>query len=64
MKRTDSFIHDYKIVKIELTTNVDDDLIKSFTQSFFMDYFSTRKRCMTEDDVSVLPEKSENNIKV
>lgn len=53
MKRTDSFIHDFKIVKIELTTNVDDHLIKSLTQSFFMDYFSTTKRCMTEGDIAV-----------
>jgi hypothetical protein len=44
MKRTDSFIHDFKIVKIEITTNVDDSIMKSLTppnQSFLLDYFFT-----------------------
>ena len=53
MKRTDSFVHDFKIVNIAVTTNVDDDLIKSITPpkpSFFMNYFSVRKPSISEDE--------------
>jgi hypothetical protein len=51
MKRTNSFIHDFKTIKIEMTTNVDDNIIKSLTPpkpNFLMDYFMNRKESISE----------------
>jgi hypothetical protein len=50
MKRTDSFIHGFQRIDIQMTTNVDDTLMKSLTPpapGFLVDYFSSRK---IEDD--------------
>lgn len=53
MERIESFIHDFKIIKIKITTNVDDNIIESLTPpkpSFLMDYFMNRKGSISEDD--------------
>lgn len=53
MKRTDSFIHGFQRIDIQLTTNVDDTLMKSLTPptpSFLMDWFTNRKNSMSEED--------------
>jgi hypothetical protein len=50
MKRTDSFINGFQKIDIQLTTNVDDTIMKSLTPptpSFLMDFFSRKN---TEDD--------------
>ena len=52
MKRTDSFIHGFQKIDIQLTTNVDDKIMKSLTPptpGFLMDYFSSRKNAISED---------------
>jgi hypothetical protein len=52
MKRTNSFVHDFNTVKYELTTNVDDNMIKSMTPPTpsILDYFMSRKNSMTDDE--------------
>jgi hypothetical protein len=53
MKRTDSFLHGFQKIDIQLTTNVDDNIMKALTPptpSFLMDWFSTRKNLMSEED--------------
>jgi len=41
MKRTDSFVEGFKIVNIEMITNVDDEMIKSISppKTSTIDYF-------------------------
>ena len=57
MKRTESFIHDFKTVKIELITNIDDTIMKSLTppkQSFLLDSFFTSmsSKVVIDDETS------------
>jgi hypothetical protein len=53
MKRTDSFLHGFQKIDIQLTTNVDDNIMKALTPptpSFLIDWFSHRKNSMSEED--------------
>jgi hypothetical protein len=53
MKRTDSFIHGFQRIDIQMTTNVDDNVMKSLTPptpSFLIELFATSKNPITEDD--------------
>ena len=54
MKKSASFINNFKTVNIEITTNVDDELIKSMTPPTrsFMDFFNIRKNPISEDEPS------------
>lgn len=51
MKRTDSFIHDFKFVNIDITTNIDDNTMKSLTPPTvgFLDYYMNNQ---TDNSVS------------
>jgi hypothetical protein len=62
MKKSESFVNNFKIVNIEMTTNVDDELIKSMTPptTSFMDFFNLRKNSISEDDP---PETNKDNKK-
>ena len=52
MKKSESFVNNFKTVNIEITTNVDDELIKSMTPptTSFMDFFNIRKNSISEDE--------------
>ena len=53
MKRTDSFVYDFKMIQFEITSNIDDKYMKSITpptQSFLLDYFSNRKPAFSSDN--------------
>jgi hypothetical protein len=55
MKRTDSFIHGFQRIDIQMTTNVDDNVMKSLTPptySFLIELFGTSKNSITEEDKS------------
>ena len=58
MKKSESFVNNFKTVNIEITTNVDDESMKSMTPptASFMDFFNTRKNLISEDDI---PEKND-----
>jgi hypothetical protein len=62
MKKSESFVNNFKIVNIEMTTNVDDELIKSMTPptTSFMDFFNIRKKSISEDEP---PETNKDNKK-
>jgi len=53
MKRTDSFVYDFKMIQFEITSNIDDKYMKSITplkQSFSLDYFTNRKPAFSSDN--------------
>ena len=54
MKRSESFVNNFKTVNIEMTTNVDDELIESISppKTSFMDFFNIQKNPISEDDIS------------
>lgn len=55
MKRTDSFVHDFKMIQFEITSNIDDRYMKSITppkQSFLLDYFSNIKPSISSDNIN------------
>jgi hypothetical protein len=58
MKKSESFVNNFKTVNIEITTNVDDESMKSMTPptTSFMDFFNIRKNSISEDDI---PEKKD-----
>lgn len=52
MKRTDSFIHGFQRIEIQMTTNVDDNVMKSLTPpttSFLMELFGSKNSIEEED---------------
>jgi hypothetical protein len=62
MKRRESFIHDFKTVNITMTSNIDDNYLKSITPpktSFLMEYFSTKEKSITQDE-KIEPNKTNN----
>lgn len=54
MKRSESFVNNFKTVNIKMTTNVDDELIESISppKTSFMDFFNIQKNPISEDDIS------------
>jgi|LauGreSBDMM110SN_4_FD.fasta_scaffold24617_2 hypothetical protein len=62
MKKSESFVNNFKTVNIEITTNVDDELIKSMTPptTSFMDFFNIRKYSISEEEP---PETNKDNKK-
>jgi hypothetical protein len=62
MKKSESFINNFKTVNIEITTNVDDELIKSMTPptTSFMDFFNLRKNSISEEEI---PQTNKDNKK-
>ena len=54
MKRTNSFIHGFQRIDIQMTTNVDDNIMRALTPptpSFLLDLFgSSRKNSIMEED--------------
>lgn len=57
MKRSESFVNNFKTVNIEMMTNVDDEIIKSMSppKTSFMDFLNIQKKPISEDDI---PEKN------
>jgi len=59
MKSSESFVNNFKTINIEMTTNVDNELIESISppKTSFMDFFNIQKKSISEDDI---PEKNKD----